>query len=243
MRAAAERIEIAPGIRLARHLYTHIDPYDRGIVIARLREAAKHWPSDHAPQAFLLLYARDISGTTVTLAGGRELTVKNRIRHIGINQLKIGPPYLVLAVVGEHNPREGYAALRAYAQPVARPSSFVAVHNRAERDTIVGLLDLQYRLRRRGIGIGFKRLLFDIATRAGVVRSRSPPRPARLHHRRGHGSRARSRHRRGRRYARAQAAPGRDIAPDRAGGDDPRRGSGRGCAGGSGARPAAHRMR
>ncbi|MDR6790588.1 hypothetical protein J2Y58_003971 [Sphingomonas sp. BE138] len=47
MRAAAERIEIAPGIRLARHLYTHIDPYDRGIVIARLREAAKHWPSDH----------------------------------------------------------------------------------------------------------------------------------------------------------------------------------------------------
>ncbi|MDR6790523.1 hypothetical protein J2Y58_003906 [Sphingomonas sp. BE138] len=170
MRAAAERIEIAPGIRLARHLYTHIDPYDRGIVFARLREAAKRWPTGHAPQAFLLLYALDISGTTVTLAGGRELVVRNRIRHIGVHQRKLGPPYLVLAVVGEHNPREGYAALRAYAQPVARPANFIAVHNRAERDTITGLLDLQYRLRRRGIGIGFKRLLFDIVTSAGEVR-------------------------------------------------------------------------
>jgi hypothetical protein len=106
----------------------------------------------------------------VTLAGGRELIVKNRIRHIGVHQRRIGPPFLVLAVIGEHNPREGYAALRAYAQPVARPSNFIAVHNAAERETIVGLLDLQYRLRRRGIGIGFKRLLFDVATSAGEVR-------------------------------------------------------------------------
>ena len=170
LRSAAERVEIAPGVPLARHFYTHIDPYERGIVFARLREAAKSWPPDHAPQAFLLLYAVDISGTTVTLAGGRELTVKNRIRHIGVHQRRIGPPYLVLAVVGEHNPREGYACLRAYAQPVARTANFVAVHNAAERQTIVGLLDLQYRLRRRGIGIGFKRLLFDIATSIGEVR-------------------------------------------------------------------------
>ena len=170
LRSAAERVEIAPGIPLARHLYTHIDPYERGIVFAKLREAARHWPAEHAPQAFLLLYAVDISGTTVTLAGGRELIVKNRIRHIGVHQRRIGPPFLVLAVIGEHNPREGYAALRAYAQPVARPSNFIAVHNAAERETIVGLLDLQYRLRRRGIGIGFKRLLFDVATSAGEVR-------------------------------------------------------------------------
>jgi hypothetical protein len=170
MRRAAERVEIAPGVPLARHFYTHIDPYDRGIVFAKLRDAAKKWPSGHAPQAFLLLYAVDISGTTITLAEGRELEVKNRIRHIGIHQRQIGAPYLVLAVVGEHNPREGYAALRAYAQPIARPSNFVAIHNAAERQTIVGLLDLQYRLRRRGIGVGFKRLLFDVATPAGDMR-------------------------------------------------------------------------
>lgn len=114
MRAAAERVQIAPGIPLARHLYTHIDPYERGIVFAKLREAAKKWPTEHAPQAFLLLYAIDVSGSTITLAEGRELIVKNRIRHIGVHQRHIGPPYLVLAVVGEHNPREGYACLRAY---------------------------------------------------------------------------------------------------------------------------------
>ena len=170
MRRAADRVEIAPGIPLSRHFYTHIDPYERGIVFAKLRQAAKKWPSGHAPQAFLLLYAIDISGTTITLAEGRELEVKNRIRHIGVHQRQLGAPYLVLAVVGEHNPREGYAALRAYAQPIARPSNFVAVHNGAERQTIVGLLDLQYRLRRRGIGIGFKRLLFDVATSAGDMR-------------------------------------------------------------------------
>lgn len=170
LRHAAERVQIAPGIPLARHLYTHIDPYERGIVFAKLREAARKWPSEHAPQAFLLLYATDVTGSTITLAEGRELTVKNRIRHIGVNQRRMGPPYLVLAVVGEHNPREGYAALRAYAQPIARPANFIAVHNLAERKTIVGLLDLQYRFRRRGIGVGFKRLLFDIATRAGDLR-------------------------------------------------------------------------
>ena len=159
LRHAAERVQIAPGIPLARHLYTHIDPYERGIVFAKLREAARKWPSEHAPQAFLLLYATDVTGSTITLAEGRELTVKNRIRHIGVNQRRMGPPYLVLAVVGEHNPREGYAALRAYAQPIARPANFIAVHNLAERKTIVGLLDLQYRFRRRGIGVGFKRLL------------------------------------------------------------------------------------
>lgn len=42
------------------------------------------------------------------------------------------------AVVGEHNPREGYACLRAYAQPITRPANFVAIHNLAERKTIVG---------------------------------------------------------------------------------------------------------
>jgi hypothetical protein len=63
-----------------------------------------------------------------------------------------------------------YACLRAYAQPIARPANFVAIHNLAERKTIVGLLDLQYRLRRRGIGVGFKRLLFDIATSIGEMR-------------------------------------------------------------------------
>ena len=170
IRSAAERLEIAPGIPLARHLYTHIDLFDREIVFARLREAAKTWPAGHAPQAFLLLYALDISGKTITLAQGRELQIKNRIQHTGIHQRGVGPPYLALAVVGEHNPREGFAALRAYAQPIARPANFIAVHNEGERQAVKDLLDLQYRLRRYRIGLGFNRPLFDLGSRAGPIR-------------------------------------------------------------------------
>ena len=76
----------------------------------------------------------------------------------------------MLVVVGELNPRDGYAALRAYAQPLARAANFVAVHNQAERDAVTDLLDLQYRWRRRDIAIGFKRPLFDIASRIGPIR-------------------------------------------------------------------------
>ena len=170
LRAAAERLEIAPGVPLAKHLYTHIDPYDRDIVFARLRAAQRTWPSGHAPQAFLLLYAQGISGATITLAQGRELRIKNRIQHTGIHQRGVGAPYLVLAVVGEHNPRDGYAALRAYAQPIARPANFVAVHNEGERLAVRDLLDLQYRLRRSGIALGFTRPLFDLMSRIGPVR-------------------------------------------------------------------------
>ena len=167
LRAASQRLLVAPGIPLAKHFYTHIEPYERNVVFARLRDAALTWPTGLAPQAFLALYATDISGTTITLAQGRELELKTRVQYAGA---LIGGPYLVLVVIGEHNPRDGYAALRAYAQPVARASNFVAVHNQAERDAVVGLLDLQYPWRRKQITLAFKRPLFDIASRIGPIR-------------------------------------------------------------------------
>ena len=167
LRQAAARLEIAPGIPLAAHFYTHIDPFERKTVFARLRKAAKTWPEGLAPQAFLALYANDISGTTLFLGQGKELELKTRAQYAGS---LIGPPYLVLVVVGEHNPRDGYAALRAFAQPLARTANFIPVHNLYERKVACELLDLQYHLRRRGIALGFKRPLFDVPSAAGTVR-------------------------------------------------------------------------
>ena len=83
-------------------------PASRKAVFARLRKAARTWPEGLAPQAFLALYANDISGTTLFLGQGKELDLKTRVQYSGS---LIGPPYLVLVVVGEHNPRDGYAAL------------------------------------------------------------------------------------------------------------------------------------
>lgn len=167
LRRTAQRLEIAPGISLADHLYTYIDPFERNVVFARLRKAAKAWPEGLAPQAFLALYAIDISGTTLFLANGKQLDLKTRIQYSGS---LIGPPYLVLVVVGEHNPRDGYAALRGFAQPVARASRFIPVHNACERRVACDLLDLQFHLRRRGIQLAFNRPLFDLPSSEGPVR-------------------------------------------------------------------------
>jgi hypothetical protein len=149
LRQAAETFEIAPGVTLARHFYTHIEPYDRLQVFGRLREAAPTWPDGFAPQAFLLLYAVDISGTRVLLAKDRELELTTRVQHIGIHKPEIGGPCLALVLVGEHNPRDGFAALRGYAQPIHGPNLFMPVHSAVERATATALTSLQFRLRRR----------------------------------------------------------------------------------------------
>jgi len=170
LRRAAETLEIAPGIALGRHLYTHIEPYERRQVFARLREAQGSWPDGFAPQAFLLLYAVDISGTIVMLAEGRELELKTRVQHIGGHKDSIGGPCLVLVVVGEHNQRDGLAALRGYAQPIHSPNLFMPVYSVVERATVDALTSIRYRLRRRMVSLSAKKPLFDVLTTIGPVR-------------------------------------------------------------------------
>lgn len=170
IRKASERLEIAPGVPLARHFYTHVDAYDRKVVFAHLRRDAPQWPAGFAPQAFLLLYALDVSGPRIALSQGRELELLNRVQHVGIHRQGIGGPYLVLVLVGEPNPREGYVAMRGYAQPIHGPNLFIPVQSAAERATIDTLLRLQYRLRRRMISLTAKKALFDVATRIGPLR-------------------------------------------------------------------------
>lgn len=170
LRRAAATLEVAPGVNLAEHFYTHVDPIDRHEVHARLRKAAKAWPDGFAPQAFALLYAHDISGTRVRLAQGRVLDLKNRIQHIGVHKLEIGGPYLVLVLIGELNPKEGYYPLRGYAQPIHGHSNFMPVQSALERATVDAISRLQYRLRRRMIAVTAKKPVFDVMTRVGLQR-------------------------------------------------------------------------
>lgn len=171
LRVAAERLTIASGIALRSHLYTHVEPLERGQVYARLRAASRDWPGGHAPQAFLALFAHDVSGTTVTLAAGKRLEVANRIQHPGIHRRGIGGPLIVFVLVGELNPRDGYAALRAYAQPIASAGALIPVHSAAEREVAGRLLRLQYRLRRRFVELSAAKPLFDTMTRLGPRRA------------------------------------------------------------------------
>ena len=77
----------------------------------------------------------------------------------------------MLAVVGEHSTARGIRALRAYAQPIAEGSHFVAVHSAVPNATPMRqLIRARYGLARRQVGLAFKKILFDLDSRLGPVR-------------------------------------------------------------------------
>lgn len=169
LKRAAQGLEIAPGIRLSDHLYTNAIDYEKRRIHARLRAAAETWPSEFAPQAFLLLEASEVTSSEVVTGLG-TVEIRNRIQHTGIIRAEVEPPFLVLAVVGEHSRREGYLALRAYAQPVFSGNQFVPAEREHDRDVLRALQQAQYELRRLGVRMAVKKVLFDITLAAGSAR-------------------------------------------------------------------------
>ena len=169
LKRAAEGLEIAPGIRLSDHLYTNAIDYEKRRVHARLRAAAETWPPEFAPQSFLLLEASEVTSSEVVTGLG-TVEIRNRIQHTGIIRAEVEPPFLVLAVVGEHSRREGYLALRAYAQPVFSGNQFVPAERDHDRDVLRALQQAQYELRRLGVRMAVKKVLFDITLAAGSAR-------------------------------------------------------------------------
>lgn len=167
--SAARRFEIAPGISLADHLYTNAIDYEKHRVHARLREAARNWPEGYAPQAFLLLEANAISGSEI-FTGLGTVEIRNRIQHTGIIRAEVDPPFLTLAVVGEHSKREGYLALRAYAQPIFKGNQFIPAEREMDRALLKSMTSFQYRMRRRNMKVAVKKPLFEIHTSKGSVR-------------------------------------------------------------------------
>lgn len=169
LKRAAQGLEIAPGVRLSDHLYTNAIDYEKRRVHARLRAAAETWPPEFAPQAFLLLEASEVTSSEVVTGLG-TVEIRNRIQHTGIIRAEVEPPFLVLAVVGEHSRREGYLGLRAYAQPVFSGNQFVPAERDHDRDVLRALQQAQYELRRLGVRMAVKKVLFDIALAAGSAR-------------------------------------------------------------------------
>lgn len=163
-------LDIAPGIRLSDHLYTNAIDYEKRRVHARLRAAAETWPRPSLRRRpFLLLEASEVASNEVVTGLG-TVEIRNRIQHTGIIRAEVEPPFLVLAVVGEHSRREGYLALRAYAQPVFSGNQFVPAERDHDRDVLRALQQAQYELRRLGVRMAVKKVLFDITLAAGSAR-------------------------------------------------------------------------
>ena len=166
---ATKDLEVAPGVPLDRHLYFHPRALLSNKIYATLRRSATDWPSGYAPQAFLVTYASEIYGSTITTADG-EIEIRNRIQYATMDEAGVGGPYLTITVIGEHSKAEGYRPLRAYAQPIHAGNRFLAVHSVEERMAVEQLISLQYELRRRNVMLSGKKPLFDMLSATGPIR-------------------------------------------------------------------------
>ena len=166
----AGHIEVAPGVELARVLWTHGSAFRHRRVYAGIRALAPRWPRGHAPQGFLLLFASGIEGNIIHAAGCDPIEVATRIQHPSIHGTPVAGPYLALIVIGELPQVKGYAPLRAYAQPIYSGQRFIPVDSDFERTVLRDLLRIQHRLDEHRYDSAITKPLFDIQTPAGNCR-------------------------------------------------------------------------
>lgn len=168
--AAAAKLEMAPGIELGRALWTHASAYHSNRAYAGIRELSRRWPAGHAPQGFLVLFAKAFKGNVIYPADGEPISIANRVQSPSIRGNLVKGPYLILVVVGEYPEARGYAPLRAYAQPIYSGQRFVPVDSEFERQVFRGLLQARSSLHRQSIDIAIEKPVFDILTDRGSCR-------------------------------------------------------------------------
>jgi hypothetical protein len=169
IRALAERIEVAPGIALARVLFTHPRDWESHRAFAVLRDLAKTWPRGHEPQAFLLVFARAFHEHSIETSGG-VIDIATRLRHPGTREAPVAGPNLALVAIGNHPDVRGYAAQRAWAQPVFSGQRFLPMDSNFDRDIVETLIAARRILGTDGIGLSATKPLFDAITPDGPVR-------------------------------------------------------------------------
>ncbi|MDO6414356.1 hypothetical protein Q4F19_08185 [Sphingomonas sp. BIUV-7] len=169
LRDAARDLWIAPEIPLAAHFYTHPDDFRTQKIYARLRKAAKAWPVNHEPQAFLAAFAPSVTRREIILPEADPIIIASDIVKPAAKKVERGP-YLVLVAIGEHAQARGYAPVRAYAQPVQDGRHFSPIHSNAERALQELLMRLQWLLNDKGISTRIKKPVFDLDTELGPCR-------------------------------------------------------------------------
>jgi hypothetical protein len=167
---AACKIEIAPGVELARAFWTHARPLETKTVYGTLRAMAPKWPKTHAPQGFVALYAKAIKGNEIHVPDGEPVIIATRVQSPSIRGNHISGPYIILVVAGEYPEARGYAPLRAYAQPIYNGRMFVPVESDFERKALRAILDTQRVLHAQGVDMAISKPLFDSMTPNGPCR-------------------------------------------------------------------------
>jgi hypothetical protein len=167
--AMAERIAVAPGIPLARVLFTHPRDWTSKRVYAVLRELAKTWPKGHEPQAFLLVFANQIHEHSIETSDG-SIDIATRVRHPETSAAPIDGPNLALVAIGNRPDVRGFAAQRAWAQPVHNGHRFIPVDSNFDRAIVDALVAARRILASDNIILSASKPMFDRITPSGAVR-------------------------------------------------------------------------
>ena len=169
IRALAEQIPVAPGIPLARVLFTHPRDWTSKRVFAVLRELSKSWPKGHEPQAFMLIFAGRVHEHSIETSEGL-IDIATRVRHPGTRDAPISGPHLTLIAIGNHPDVRGYAAQRAWAQPVHNGHRFIPIDSDFDREIVDALIAARRILASDNITLSARKPLFDRITPSGAVR-------------------------------------------------------------------------
>lgn len=167
---AAAKIQIAPGVELARAFWTHQKPLEAKAVYATLRRLSQDWPAEHEPQGFVLLYSQGHKANEIYLPKGQSVSVANRVQSPAVRGNPVHGPFLTMIVVGKYPEAHGYSPLRAYAQPIYNGRLFVPVDSQLERDALRDILAAQVLLHRRDVDLAIRKPIFDTQTPDGNCR-------------------------------------------------------------------------
>jgi hypothetical protein len=96
--------------------------------------------------------------------------VANRVQSFSFTGKPVKGPFLVMIVAGEYPEAQGYAPLRAYAQPILSGHRFIPVNSDLERDILHALLKARRQLADGGIDLLVEKPVFDLLTPAGPCR-------------------------------------------------------------------------
>jgi hypothetical protein len=147
---ASEQFEVAPGISLADHLWTHAAPYHCGIVGRQLADTAR---SARPVQGFLALFANEVRSPLLYSANKAPF----RLAEVVGTRETVGGPYLALAVC-EGTPDGGAEAILAFAMPVLSAQRFIPVSSELDRDVLRAIERLQLALDAHGVECTVERI-------------------------------------------------------------------------------------
>ena len=170
IRQRAAEVEIAPGRPLADLWFPDIAMWNRRLVHARVRAAAREWPAGHKAQGFLCWVVWDVDAHGVgTRERGNRVNVVAGVGRPVIGRNPVPRPYLFLGAVGVLDRQIGYECLEGYAQPIVASDCPVPVDSHYERQAF-GTLRMTLKVLRGAFPDGefeIEKPLFDIGTELG----------------------------------------------------------------------------